>query len=234
MEARRTGQRRGGGTSARRCRASARRGIVWKVPPGRWFPHGPDQSQTQRERCPRFVSAVVADARITAAYRGERYEFRSRADALLQALRLAVISDAFLAQALYRLKARARALGIPVVAPIAHRLAMMVAQVDIGDPVVVAAGIYLPHGQVVIDGLVEVQTGVTIAPFVTIGLIAGNFAGPVVEHHVSIGTGAKILGPVRVGAHAHVGANAVVLADVPAQSAAVGVPARIVRTTGES
>jgi len=180
------------------------------------------------------VSAVVADARITAAYRGERYEFRSRGDALLQALRLAAVSDAFLALALYRLKARARALGIPVIAPLAHRLAMVVAQVSIGDPVVVAPGVYLPHGQVVIDGLVEVQTGVTIAPFVTIGLISGNFQGPVVEHHVSIGTGAKILGPVRVGAHARVGANAVVLDDVPSQTAAVGVPARIVRAVNNS
>ncbi len=180
------------------------------------------------------MTAVVADARITAAYRGERYEFSSRADALLQAVRLAAVSDAFLALALYRLNARARALGVPVIGPVAHRLAMIVAQVSIGDPVVVAPGIYLPHGQVVIDGFVEVQTGVTIAPFVTIGLIAGNLQGPVVEHHVSIGTGAKILGPVRVGAHARVGANAVVLDDVPPECAAVGVPAHIVRAANQS
>jgi serine O-acetyltransferase len=183
-----------------------------------------------RDRHPNFFAAVIADARITAAHRGERYEFRSRLDGVLQAVRLAAVSDAFLGQALYRLKARTRALGIPVIGPLAHRLAMIVAQVSIGDPVVVAPGVYLQHGQVVIDGLVEVQTGVTIAPFVTIGLIAGDFVGPVVEHHVSIGTGAKILGPVRIGAHARIGANTVVLEDVPPGTTAVGVPARIMPT----
>jgi len=46
--------------------------------------------------------------------------------------------------------------------------------------------------------------------------------------HVDIGTGAKVLGGVTVGDHARIGANAVVLRDVPEGATAVGVPARIV------
>src|SRR5262245_33422723 len=101
---------------------------------------------------PRFLDAVVADARVTAAHRGERFEFRSRLDGLAQALRLVFVTDAFLAQALYRMKARCQALHLPVLPRLAHRMAIITGQVSIGDPVVVHPGIYLPHGQVVIDG----------------------------------------------------------------------------------
>jgi serine O-acetyltransferase len=181
-----------------------------------------------RAKHPRFLDAVIADARVTAAYRGERFEFQSRRDGLIQALRLAFVTDAFLAQALYRLKARCQALRIPLIPTLAHRLAIAIGQVSIGDPVVIQPGVYFPHGQVVIDGVVEIGRGTTIAPFVTIGLKAGVMQGPVIEQRVNIGTGAKIIGPVRVGAHAFIGANAVVLDDVPDRATAVGVPARVI------
>jgi len=181
-----------------------------------------------RARHPGLREALVADARITAAYRGERHEFRSRLDVALQMLRLAWVSDAFLAQAAYRLKARLQALGVPVLPRIAHRLAMVLAQVSIGDPVVVQAGVYIIHGQVVIDGSAEIHSGVTIAPWVTIGLRAGDYRGAVIERNVSIGTGAKVIGAVRVGEGATIGANAVVVDDVPAGVTVVGAPARAV------
>lgn len=180
-----------------------------------------------RARHPPFRAALMADARLTAAYRGERHEFRSPIDATLQCLRLALVSDAFLAQALYRAKAHLQGRGVPLLPRVAHRLAMIAAQVSIGDPVVVEPGIYLLHGQVVIDGTVEVGSGVTIAPWVTIGLRAGNYQGAVIERNVSIGTGAKIIGPVRIGQGATIGANAVVVDDVPPGATVVGVPARV-------
>lgn len=179
-----------------------------------------------RARHPRLREALPADARITAAYRGERHEFRSPVDAALQMARLALVSDAFLAQALYRLKARLQALGVPVLPRVAHRLAMVTAQVSIGDPVVVQPGVYILHGQVVIDGTVEIGSGVTIGPWVTIGLRAGDYQGAIIERNVSIGTGAKVIGPVRIGEGATIGANAVVVDDVPAGATVVGVPAR--------
>ena len=63
---------------------------------------------------------------------------------------------------------------------------------------------------------------------VTLGLVEGREGVPVLGGHVDIGAGARILGPVRIGDHARVGANAVVLCDVPAGATAVGVPARII------
>jgi serine O-acetyltransferase len=179
-----------------------------------------------RSRHPPLRAAIAADARVTAAFRGERHEFRSPLDAAAQAARLAWASDAFLAQVLYRIKARLQARGVPVLPRLAHRLAMMVAQVSIGDPVLVHPGVYVVHGQVVVDGIVEIHSGVTIAPWVTIGLRAGDHRGAVIETGVSIGTGAKVIGPVRIGAGARIGANAVVIDDVPPGVTVVGVPAR--------
>lgn len=176
-------------------------------------------------RHPRLREAIVADARVTSLYRGERHEFTSRVDALAQVLRLAWVSDAFCAQLLYRVKARWQGLGIPILPRLAHRLAMAIGQVQIGDPVVVAPGLYLLHGQVVIDGFVEIGTGTTISPFVTVGL-REELRGPTIGSDVQIGTGAKVLGDVRVGDGARIGANAVVLEDVPAGATAVGIPAR--------
>lgn len=179
-----------------------------------------------RARHPGLREALVADARLTAGYRGERSEFRSRLDVAAQMVRLAWASDAFAAQALYRIKAALQARGVPLVPRIAHRLAMMLAQVSIGDPVVVHPGVYIVHGQVVIDGQVEIHSGTTIAPWVTIGLRAGNHQGATIERNVSIGTGAKVIGPVHVGEGATIGANAVVIDDVPPGVTVVGAPAR--------
>ncbi len=180
-----------------------------------------------RSRHPRFRTALLEDTRVTASYRGERAEFSSKADAMIQALRLMWVSDAFLAHMLYRLKARMQALGIPILPRIAHRLAIAIAQVSIGDWTVVEPGVYIVHGQIVVDGITEIGPGVVIAPFVTVGLQAGNTDGPKIEQNVHIGTGAKVIGPVRIGAGARVGANAVVVDDVPPDVTAVGAPARV-------
>ena len=181
-----------------------------------------------RARHPGFREAVVADARITAQHRFERHEFHGPLDTVVQVLRLMWVSDAFLAHAMYRLKARLQALGVPLLPRLAHKVAMATAQVSIGDPVVMDPGVYIVHGQVVLDGLVEIRRGTVISPWVTIGLRAGDWTGPTIGPGVSIGTGAKVLGNVTVGAGARIGANAVVLDDVAEGSTVVGVPARAV------
>jgi serine O-acetyltransferase len=105
-------------------------------------------------------------------------------------------------------------------------MAFMLGQVSIGDPVVMHPGVYLVHGQVVIDGPAEIFGGTSIAPFVTIGVRGGDLRAPVIRSGVTIGTGAKVLGGVEVGEGATIGANAVVIDDVPAGATVVGVPAK--------
>ncbi len=182
-----------------------------------------------REAHPRFAEAVRADVDAALAYRSQPLP-RTRGAAMRAALHLAATSDSFLAQCCYRAKAACQRRGVPVLPHVLHRLAISLGQVCIGDPVHVDAGVYLPHGQVVVDGFTTVRAGVVLTPFVTLGLRAGHPIGPTLEAGVQVGTGAKIIGPVTVGAGARIGANAVVTADVPPRATAVGVPARVVES----
>jgi serine O-acetyltransferase len=181
-----------------------------------------------RKRHPRFGAAVLADAKVTARRRGERYEYRNTADAVVQVVRLAIVTDSFLGQVCYRAKAGCQLRRIPLLPRVFHHLAVTHGGICIGDPVVVAPGIHIPHGHVVVNGGVEIGRGVVLSPFTTLGLVSTSFGGPTIEPMASIGTGAKVLGPVTVGEHAKVGANSVVLADVPPGATAVGAPARII------
>jgi serine O-acetyltransferase len=175
-----------------------------------------------------FLELLLTDARLAAIYRGERHEFRSRLDGLLQALRLMLQTDAFLGLAAYRMKARLRALGIPILPWIAHRIAMVLGQISIADTAVVHPGVFIPNGQVVVYGQAEIKPGVTLLPWVTVGPIDGGAAGPTIGPAAVIGAGAKVLGEIKIGAMARVGTNAVVVDDVPPKTTVVGMPARAV------
>ena len=181
-----------------------------------------------RSRHPRFRAAVLADAKVTARRRGERYEYRNTADAIVQVIRLTIVTDAFFGQICYRAKARCQTRRIPLLPRVLHHLAVTHGGICIGDPVVVQPGVHIPHGNVVVNGGVEIGRGVVLSPFTTLGLVSTSFGGPTIEPMASIGTGAKVLGPVTVGERAKVGANSVVLADVPPGATAVGAPARII------
>ncbi|MGE0598341.1 MAG: serine O-acetyltransferase [Dehalococcoidia bacterium] len=133
---------------------------------------------------------------------------------------------------IYRLQAWAKANHIPLVPNLCRRLTMILAGVSIGDRVSIGPGLLMNHGHVVIDGVTTIGPLCSIAPHVTLGLNTGgpdvSFEGPKIGKFVFIGTGAKILGNVTIGDNARIGANAVVLVDVPENCTAVGVPARII------
>lgn len=175
---------------------------------------------------PGFKEAVAADTRATARWRGDRHDLTSRWAVLAQAIRLAWVTESFFAQVCYRARVALKGRRVPILPTLLHHLAVGHGQVTIGEHVVIGPGLYLPHGQVVIAGTTNIGRGVVIRPFVTIGLKDGNPFGPRIGDRVRIGTGAKVFGPVSIGRDARVGANAVVMADVPADSIAVGIPAR--------
>lgn len=175
---------------------------------------------------PRFLEAVLEDARVHASYRREAIHATSRRAAALEAIRLSVISDSFLAQVMYRARVRSRVLGIPLLPSIFHRLAIVIGQICIGDPVLMRPGVYIPHGQIVVDGITTVEHGAVLTPFITLGLRNNGFVGPTIKEKVNIGTGARVIGDVTVGRGAKIGANAVVLTDVEPMAVVSGVPAR--------
>ena len=72
-----------------------------------------------------------------------------------------------------------------------------------------------------------------ISHHVTIGGRSGHYDVPVIGNNVQIGVGATILGPIKVGDHALIGAHAVVIHDVPPYAVVAGVPGRVVKYTSD-
>ncbi len=109
-----------------------------------------------------------------------------------------------------------------------HRFWSVMAATDIPLTVQLGGGLLLPHPVgVVIHPSAVIGTNCLLFQNVTIGYRPGGY--PVLEDGVDVGAGAVILGGVRIGSGARIGANAVVLRDVPAGAVAVGNPARIKR-----
>jgi serine O-acetyltransferase len=211
----------------------------WQSPEGRaeltaYFSTEKGQKEFARARAreiagrqPTLKEAFALDVATYASLMMQPLQVKSGLSLLKEAVGLALKSDAFLSVLLYRVRVRLLVHQVPVVPSVLHRLCMIHAQMNIGDHVVIRPGVYFPHGQVVIDGKVEIGTGTVIAPWVTLGLNGKDLDGPTLGQNVFIGTGAKILGPVQLGQSAWVGANAVVLNDVPSHATAVGIPAKI-------
>ncbi len=108
--------------------------------------------------------------------------------------------------------------------------------IEIHPAAKIAAGVFIDHGAgVVIGETAEVGTGTVIYQGCTLGG-TGKQSGkrhPTVGEHCVISAGAKILGNIKIGDYAKIGAGAVVLKDVPPHATAVGVPARVVKINGE-
>lgn len=178
---------------------------------------------------PRLTAALLKDAHAYAANRGEAlHDDASRVAQWRDALRLVFESDDYLGMALYRLRTALQARGIPVLPWMLRKICIAAFGIRIGDTVVLGAGVYMPHGNVVIDGLVRVGAGCVLCPWVTLGVNRGNILGPALGERVFVGTGARLLGGISIGDGATIGAGAVVLHDVAPGTTVAGVPARVV------
>lgn len=107
--------------------------------------------------------------------------------------------------------------------------------VEIHPAVQIGKRFFIDHGTgVVIGETAVIGDDVTIYQGVTLGG-TGKDSGkrhPTIGSNVMIGAGAKVLGPLVIGNNSRIAAGAVVLSDIPANSTAVGVPAKVVRRDG--
>lgn len=109
--------------------------------------------------------------------------------------------------------------------------------VEIHPAATIGRGLLIDHGMgVVIGETAVIGDNCTIYQCVTLGG-TGKETGkrhPTLGNNVMVGSGAKVLGPLNIGNNSKIAAGAVVLCDVPPNSTAVGIPARIVRRDGEA
>lgn len=107
--------------------------------------------------------------------------------------------------------------------------------IEIHPGATIGKGLFIDHGMgVVIGETTIIGNNCTIYQNVTLGG-TGKDTGkrhPTLGNNVLVGSGAKVLGPFKVGDNARIAAGAVVLSEVPANATAVGVPARVVKVNG--
>ena len=168
-----------------------------------------------------LLALVGSDLRAKARW---CYGSKSAAD-LLRVL----LTDGTPAMLLYRLMQASARLRLAPLEMLFNRLNSVCCNCIIGRGADFGPRFVLIHATgVVINGGVQGGSGVHIEHQVTIG--AEKREAPRLGNDVFIGAGAKIIGSVTVGDGARVGANAVVVHDVPAHTTVVGIPARVVRT----
>lgn len=121
--------------------------------------------------------------------------------------------------------------NIPILPQIFTLLIFLIYNSKVPASAKIGKGTKLAYGGigVVIHNRAVIGQNTMIGTQVTIGGRSGHYEVPVIGNNVDIATGAKILGPIRIGDNAIIGANAVVINDVPSKAVVAGVPAKIIK-----
>jgi serine O-acetyltransferase len=135
----------------------------------------------------------------------------------------------------HRVAHRLYGAGVPLLPRVIAAVARSVTGIEIHPAAEIGDGFFIDHGMgVVIGETAEIGNDVTLYQGVTLGGtgFATGKRHPTVQDNVTIGSGAKLLGPITVGHGSKIGANSVVIHDVPPNSTVVGNPGHPVRVEG--
>jgi len=111
-------------------------------------------------------------------------------------------------------------------------MSQLLTNTDIHPAATIGRRVFIDHGfGVVIGETTIIEEDVLIYQGVTLGGVSLNQGKrhPTIQSNTVIGSGAKVLGDINIGINCKIGANSVVVKDVPCSSTAVGIPARIIR-----
>jgi serine O-acetyltransferase len=169
---------------------------------------------------PSLRRLIAADLRAKAEWCYDRRDWKGVVKVIL--------TDGSAAMILYRLMQWSCRLRIVPLEMLFNKMNSVFCSCIIGRGADFGPGFVLIHSQgVVINGQVRGGSNIYVEHQVTIG--AERRQSPLLGNNVFIGAGAKIIGPVTIGDGARVGANAVVVHDVPTGATVAGIPARVVR-----
>ena len=135
----------------------------------------------------------------------------------------------------HRLAHALRSVGVPVLPRLIATIARSITGIELHPAATIGRGFFIDHGMgVVVGETAEIGDDVTLSQGVTLGGtgFATGKRHPTVQDNVTIGSGAKLLGPITVGHGSKIGANSVVIHDVPPNSTVVGNPGHPVRIEG--
>jgi serine O-acetyltransferase len=125
--------------------------------------------------------------------------------------------------------------GVPILPRLLALITRSLTGIEIHPSARIGRGLFIDHGSgVVIGETTDIGDNVTLYQGVTLGGtgFATGKRHPTVQDNVTIGSGAKLLGPITIGHGAKIGANSVVITDVPPNSTVVGNPGHPVRVDG--
>ena len=133
----------------------------------------------------------------------------------------------------HRLAHRLYCAGVPLLPRVISQWSRMITGIEIHPGAKIGRRFFIDHGMgVVLGETAEVGDDVLIYQGVTLGG-TGHEKGkrhPTLGNHVVVGTGAKVLGSIRIGNNVKIGAGSVVVRSVPDDSTVVGIPGRVVRS----
>ncbi|MGD0170545.1 MAG: DapH/DapD/GlmU-related protein [Halobacteriota archaeon] len=174
---------------------------------------------------------VISDLNV---YNAERYAHKKHSSLLTAFLliRSTIVHRGFRAMLIYRLGHYAYLTKNRPLLGIALSLKAVLSMIDISFKAEIGSGMHIHHGQGVVIGDSVIGKNVGIWQGVTIGSTWNKEregrSYPIVGDNVRLSAGAKIIGPVSIGKDVVIGANAVVVEDIPESCVAVGVPAKVV------
>lgn len=176
--------------------------------------------------------AEILALRTYKSIRAELASIKERDPAATSGLEVALLYSGFHAILAYRVAHILHTHGHIFGARLISQSAKLLTGIEIHPGAKIGKGLFIDHGSgVVIGETAEIGDNCTLYQGVTLGG-TGKDVGkrhPTLGNNVMIGAGAKVLGPFKIGDNSKIAANAVVLSEVPPDSTAVGIPAKVVK-----
>ncbi len=186
-----------------------------------------DDTKKKSKRCIKAAKAEIAQ---------DIAAVRERDPAASSDLEVALLYSGFHAVLCHRAAHALHKKGHKLSARAISQGAKLLTGIEIHPGATIGKNFFIDHGAgVVIGETAEIGDNCTLYQGVTLGG-TGKDTGkrhPTLGNNVMVGCGAKVLGPFKIGDNSKIAANAVVLKEVPSDSTAVGIPAKVVRTAGK-